>query len=55
MFDVKIMIRKGKKKRVMGTRKFTETSKRKMAIVTIDPKQSIDLFDEFTPEEDKED
>lgn len=47
VYDVKILIQKGKRKRIMGTRKFTQTPSKKLAIVTIDPKQSIDLFDEL--------
>ncbi len=47
VFKVKMMIRKGQQKRLLRSRKTTITAMRKIAIVTIDPKQSIGLFSEF--------
>lgn len=47
VFKVKMMIRKGKEKRLLRSRKTTITASRKIAIVTIDPSQSIGLFSEF--------
>ena len=44
---VKIMNRKGKQKRTVGRRKTVQTSPKKIAIVAIDPKDSIELFSEF--------
>jgi large subunit ribosomal protein L23 len=47
VFRVKILNRKGKEKRIWRTRRSTLTATQKIAIVTIDPKQSIDLFSDF--------
>ena len=47
VLGVKVIIRKGKEKRMLRKRKTVRTAKKKFAIVTIDPKQSIDLFSEF--------
>ena len=41
--DVKTMIMRGKKRRIMGTRKFTKTKNWKKAIVKLKGGQSIDL------------
>lgn len=41
--DVKTMIMPGKKRRILGTRKFTKTKKKKKAIVKLKEGQKIDL------------
>ena len=51
VFRVKIMNRKGKEKRVLRKRHTVTTATKKLAIVTIDPKDSIDLFSEFDADE----
>lgn len=47
VFRVKMMIRKGKERRMLRSRKTIRTSTRKIALVTIDPTQSIGIFSEF--------
>lgn len=47
VFRVKIVVRKGKTKRLWRIRKNVQTSTKKIAIVTIDPSQTIDVFTEF--------
>lgn len=53
VLGVKVIVRKGKEKRVPRRRQTVTTSKRKYAIVSINPKQSITLFSEFTPSEEE--
>lgn len=50
VYKVKMLNRKGKFRRVFRKRQMTQTADKKIAIVTIDPKQSIDIFSEFNTE-----
>jgi large subunit ribosomal protein L23 len=42
--DVRTIVLPGKKKRIMGTRNFTKSSKRKKALITLKKGQKLELF-----------